>query len=143
MTLISLQHDIASILAADEWLLIHHVSALAENIGDIEQEIAAAVGKTGIVAIIVTPEFKPESQDGTELAGTAALRIMFYEQPLINRSRAGYATALAAAEYVMQLSLNWPATTIEMLQQAPVDDDQGGLSVELSLQVHIVHKPTQ
>lgn len=139
MKLTEVQELVAAELNADPWLVERHVTSLAENKGDIEHEVESAISRVGLLALVVTPEFTATQQDGGTLAGTAAVRIALYEIPATNRARAGHCTALEAAEHIARLALGWPSTTIESLRQSPVDDDQGGITVELALTMHIVH----
>ncbi|MCK9468141.1 MAG: hypothetical protein M0Q49_01880 [Porticoccaceae bacterium] len=139
MKLTEIQELVAAELNADPWLVEHHVTALAENKADIENEILRAIAAVGISALVVTPEFTATQQDGGTLAGTAAVRIALYEVPATNRTRAGYCTALEAAEHIARLALGWGSTTVESLRQAPVDDEEGGITAELALSMHIIH----
>lgn len=139
MTLSELQQLVVTELTSDPHLLAADLITLAEDQGDIETELTQALQRTSLVALVVTPEFTATQQDGLTLAGTAALRIAIYEMPSLNRARANHLTALQAAEHIIALALQWPGTTIESLRQTPVDDDHGGITVEVALNTYIIH----
>ena len=139
MTLSELQQLVVTELTSDPHLLAHDLVTLAEDQGDIETEITRTLQRTSLVALIVTPEFSATQQDGLTLAGTASLRIALYEIPSLNRARANHLTALQAAEHIIALALQWPGTTIESLRQTPIDDDHGGITVEVALNTYIIH----
>lgn len=73
---------------------------LAENKGDIAAAVDAAVARVGACAMVATPSFKSESEASRAIVGTADVIVQVFETPAVNRSRAGFLTALDAAELV-------------------------------------------
>jgi hypothetical protein len=141
MTLAALQLAIASSLAADEWILQHGATVLAEDQGDIEAAVAEAVARIGIVAMVVTPELTVISHDGDAVSARAAVRVVIYEEPAINRARAGYCTALQLGERILILSRAWPGATPESLRQQPAGED--GVTVDAAIAMQIIHDATE
>lgn len=137
MTLAQLQRWIVDQLLADAWIIEHDCVILAEDQGDIETAVNEAVGRLGIVGMVVTPEARALGQDGSVVSLTASIRIVIYEEPVTNRHRANYCTALALAERVLLLARTWPSCTLEGLRQEPAGDQ--GVTVETSLTMRIVH----
>lgn len=141
MTLAALQKAIAAGLAADEWILQHKATVLAEDQGDIEAAVAEAVARIGIVAMVVTPELTVLSHDGDAVAARAAVRVVIYEEPAINRARAGHCTALQLGERILILSRAWPGATPESLRQQPAGED--GVTVDVAIAMQIIHDATE
>jgi hypothetical protein len=84
------------------------VVCLAENKGDIIAAIDSAIAQVGICALVVTPTFKADSEASRRIVGTIDVVVQVFETPAVNRTRAGYLTALDTAELI--------ATTLNLLQ---------------------------
>ena len=141
MTLAALQRAIATGLASDEWILQHGASVLSEDQGDIEAAVAEAVARIGIVAMVVTPELTVVSHDGEAVAARAAVRVVIYEEPAVNRARSGYCTALQLGERILIASRSWTGATPESLRQEPAGE--AGVTVTASLSMQFIHDTTE
>lgn len=137
-TLAQLQLSITDYLNKDPWLIQHHVTTLAENRGDIESLVAEAVSRIGLCAVVFTPSFDPTAEDGV-VYGTAAVRVVVYEEPAANRHRAGHCTALDAAERIHILLRSYPNLTMGPLRMVDVGD---GIAFETIATAHIAHGVT-
>ncbi len=145
MTLSSYQLEAARALTEDSQLLEHEVTALAENQGDIEAAVEAAVARVGICAMVVTPAATVTSVDEGVVAIQAALRIIVYETPQVNRHRANAWTALDAAERIFELISTWPGVTPESIRQRDISAQgmpEDGIAVDIAASVSLIHGAT-
>lgn len=100
---------------------------LAENKGDIAAAVEAAVARSGACAMVATPSFKSESEASRSIVGTADVIVQVFETPAVNRARAGFVTALDAAELVAA-ALNlaqaeaWGTLVFRSVDSAAVND---------------------
>ena len=94
MTLLAFQQQIADLLAAIPALAQAQCRPLAENACDITHQVESALENLGLAGTVATPDLEI-ADDGIMLVNT--LLITFGEFPTINRSRAGYISAMDAA----------------------------------------------
>ena len=137
MTLSDLQVAIVQSLGEDAWIAERGVSVVAEDRGDAAAAIDEAVLRAGIVAVVVTPELAVEGHDGAQVAGRVAVRIAIYEEPALNRARAGHCTALQLGERILSLAAGWPNATPERLRQEAAGDS--GVAVDVAIAMMIIH----
>lgn len=100
MKLKLIQTRIEELLTADEWLAARRVSAVVEDRGDVAAGIAAALERTDLCALVMTPKFAVESAASKTLVGSVRVVVEVIERPASNRERPGHATAQDAAEYI-------------------------------------------
>jgi hypothetical protein len=141
MTLAALQLAIVAGLSTEPYIVEHAATILAEDQGDIEAAVAEAVARMGLVAMVVTPEFTVTGRDGAVVTGTAAVRIVIYEEPIINRARPNYCTALALGEHILILSKSWTAASPVRIRQDPAGEN--GVTVEVGIDMSIIHDATE
>lgn len=141
MTLAALQRALVASLLEDPWIAEHGAAVLAEDQRDTEAAVEEAIARLGIVAVVVTPGFTVTSHDGDAVAGTAAIRVAIYEEPALNRARAGHCTALQLGERILILSRAWPGATPESLRQATAGE--GGVTVDAAIAMQIIHDATE
>ena len=141
MTLASLQRALVDSLMTDPWIVEHGATILAEDQRDTEAVVEEAIARLGIVAVVVTPGFTVTSHDGDAVAGRADVRVAIYEEPALNRTRAGYCTALQLGERILILSRAWPGATPESLRQEPAGES--GVTVTTALSMQIIHDTTE
>ncbi|NLF85153.1 MAG: hypothetical protein GX571_03485 [Lentisphaerae bacterium] len=141
MTLAALQRALVVSLLADPWIAEHGAAVVAEDQGDTEAAIDGAMARAGIVAVVVTPGFTVTSHDGDTVAGRADVRAAIYEEPALNRTRAGYCTALQLGERILILSRAWPGATPESLRQEPAGES--GVTVTAAISMQIIHDTTE
>lgn len=141
MTLAALQRALVVSLLEYPWIAEHGAAILAEDQRDTETAVEEAIARLGIVAVVVTPGFTVTSHDGDAVAGTAAIRVAIYEEPALNRARAGHCTALQLGERILILSRAWPGATPESLRQATAGE--GGVTVDAAIAMQIIHDATE
>jgi hypothetical protein len=73
MKLHALQQAAADFLSADETLVKHNVKVLAENKGDILNQIDALVSQLGCMALVHAPGFVATGTDTAPPVGVATL----------------------------------------------------------------------
>lgn len=100
MSLKQIQYDAADVINADATLLQGSVLAIAEDKGDLINQIETAIAKMGIVAIVSVPSAVSKSEASRIIVAEATLAIQIVESPLINRGRANSLTASEAAEQI-------------------------------------------
>jgi hypothetical protein len=96
MTILQFQQSVADLLAAVPALATAQCKCHPENLGDIEARITADLAQLGLSCLVATPEI--EIAEGNTML-VNSLSVVFAEDPLINRSRSGYMSALDAAAH--------------------------------------------
>ena len=82
------------------------VTVIVEDKGDIESQIAEALGYAGVVIMIGVLGFDRRQQSGELITGNLKLELRVMERPAVNRNEQGYITAQQMIENLI-LSLHW------------------------------------
>lgn len=103
MSLKQIQYEAAAVINGDARMLQGNLLAIAEDKGDLINQIDTAIAKMGIVAIVSVPGATAKSEASRIIVADATLAIQIVESPLINRGRANSITASEAAEQIAVL----------------------------------------
>lgn len=91
----------------DDAILSGHVTFIPENSKDIDFEIKNAIGRQGIVGIVMTPDatYQGVTSEGEQVWDLRDFTIQVVENPTVNRGQPNYAniTALDAAYRVTEV----------------------------------------
>ena len=87
-------------LRKDADLAKWQVEILLEDKGDVMNDIALALGKLGICAVVAMPGAKAQSENARQVTAMADITVQVIESPLMNRRRANMATAGTAARHI-------------------------------------------
>ena len=82
------------------------VTVIVEDKGDIESQIAEALGYAGVVIMIGVLGFDRRQQSGELITGNLKLELRVMERPAVNRNEQGYITAQQMIEKLI-LDLHW------------------------------------
>lgn len=124
------QEAVKAELAKNTYFVEHGVPVLVENSKEIEFEIKSAMTSLGITATIATPSLTYRGDYGRDGANDPfweinALNVVVVENPVLNRGRANYATALDVALQVAYSLNELPTVGLATINQTA----QGGLVV--------------
>lgn len=105
--LATIQAEIAANLRRDSWF--QAVPIVTENLGDIANQIEIALGKLGIVAVILTPAGKAAFPDapGPILDPVSAV-VAVYEMVVLNRGAKGTKLPASAVAERVAYQLHYP-----------------------------------
>lgn len=119
------QQAIADQLNADETLSAANVRFVPENTKDIDFEIQNALGKQGIVGLVMTPtaNYIGNTAEGELAYDLRDITIQIVENPPVNRGLSASITALDAAQKVQELLSAPLFTTFGIMN--PVSIEQG------------------
>ena len=142
MKLYDLQQAIAKFLTEDEVLVKHNCKVLAENKGDVLNEIQSIVDRLGCAALVLTPSFVAKGTNTKPPDGTATIVVQVFESPPLNRGKANRITALEAAEriaFILQCEwikdANGNGIACPSLETIRLDSAQDILSCSVSFKV--------
>jgi hypothetical protein len=123
-TISDIQEAIADKMRENVFFVQHNVPILVENSKTIDFDIRTSMSKLGICATVSTPSLSFQGHYGAEnrppfwMMETATVVVV--ENPVLNRGRANYATALDTALQVAQTlntSLNFGLTSIQQTSE--------------------------
>lgn len=116
---------IADQLNADETLSAANVRFVPENTKDIDFEIQNALGKQGIVGVVMTPtaNYIGNTSEGELAYDLRDITIQIVENPPVNRGLSASITALDAAQKAQELLSAPKFTTFGIMN--PVSIEQG------------------
>lgn len=119
------QQVIADQLNADETLSAANVRFVPENTKDIDFEIQNALGKQGIVGLVMTPtaNYIGNTSEGELAYDLRDITIQIVENPPVNRGLSASITALDAAQKAQELLSAPKFTTFGIMN--PVSIEQG------------------
>ena len=147
----SIFHQVQTIVAqqlnADETLSSAGITFFAENNKDLDYEIKNALGRQGIVGIIMTPEaqYIGSTVEGELAYDLRDFTVQIVENPPVNRGLSASITALDAAQIAQDLLSNPQNTKFGVMN--PVSIEQGedsGLIVcqaKFNCNIHIYRTP--
>ena len=104
MTILTFQNEVANILNDNFPVKVNFYS---ENIRDIEYQIQNALGRQGIVGIVMTPQLDYQGHNSKEPIYTMPdFTIQICENPIVNRAQPNNMTAHEAIILVSELLVN-------------------------------------
>lgn len=105
-TISEIQEAIVKELNQNVYFIEHEVPILFENSKTIDFDIKSAIGKIGTVVTVTTPSMSFGGKYGTDNTPPywtmEAATVVIAENPVLNRSRANYSSALDTALQVAQ-----------------------------------------
>ncbi len=115
------------------------VDWITEDIGDLANVIARAVGKLGIIGIVVTPHGKVMvTGEGPEIAFHSLVEIQIQENVTINRGASGtQIPALDLVQFVMK-RLHWFQRDKQRIRRIVLDEIPFLLVAEVPLLIYNV-----
>lgn len=101
-TLADVQELLCAYIDSDPVVIHGKVKVLAENKGVIEALVDGALANIGICAVVLTPSaaFEGATPEGNLLCRASEVRVQVFENPTLNRNKAGRFTALEIAEHL-------------------------------------------
>lgn len=104
MTILTFQNEVANILNENFPVKVNFYS---ENIRDIEYQIQNALGRQGIVGIVMTPQLDYQGHNSKEPIYTMPdFTIQICENPIVNRAQPNNMTAHEAIILASELLVN-------------------------------------
>ena len=82
-----------------------HVTVVVEDAADVEMAIRAAIGRLGVLVLVIVTGFDRRDNSGAVLFGTVRMEIRCYEHPSLNRDGTAW-TAQHVMEHLVKL-LHW------------------------------------
>ena len=116
--ILEIQKAVADAMLANTYFAKARIQILPENVLDIVTQVRSAIGKLGIVGMVMTPHLAFQGKDrlGHPVWRMEEIHVTFTEIPTTNRGRAGASTALDAA-LVAAESLNEAGLLLKDIQQ--------------------------
>lgn len=104
MTILTFQNEVANILNDNFPIKVNFYS---ENIRDIEYQIQNALGRQGIVGIVMTPQLDYQGHNSKEpIYSMPDFTIQICENPIVNRAQPNNMTAHEAIILASELLVN-------------------------------------
>lgn len=140
-TISEVQDAIADKLQENVYFIQHNVPILVENSKTIDFDIKNSIGKIGVCATVSTPSLTFQGKYGDENTPPfwtmESAQVVVVENPILNRGRANYATALDTALQIAQTlntSFNFGLTSIQQTSE------QGLVIVTISFKTNVVFR---
>ena len=140
-TISEVQNAIADKLQENVYFVQHNVPILVENSKTIDFDIKNSIGKIGVCATVSTPSLTFQGHYGAEnhppFWTMESAQVVVVENPILNRGRANYATALDTALQIAQTlntSFNFGLTSIQQTSE------QGLVVVTVSFKTNVVFR---
>ena len=137
-TISEIQEAIVEELKKNVFFAEHDVPILFENSKTIDFDIKSAIGKIGTVVTVTTPTMSFGGQYGVENTPPywtmEAATIVVAENPVINRNRANYATALDTALQIAQTLNTLPTFGLTSINQS---SESGLILVTITFKTNI------
>lgn len=140
-TISEVQNAIADKLQENVYFVQHNVPILVENSKTIDFDIKNSIGKIGVCATVATPSLTFQGHYGAEnhppFWTMESAQVVVVENPILNRGRANYATALDTALQIAQTlntSFNFGLTSIQQTSE------QGLVVVTVSFKTNVAFR---
>lgn len=138
-TISDIQNAIADKLNENVFFVRHNVPILVENSKTIDFDIKNSIGKIGICATVATPTLTFQGKYGETNTPPfwtmESAQVVVVENPILNRGRSNYATALDTALQIAQTlntELHFGLTSIQQ------STEQGLVVVTISFKTNII-----